>query len=84
MFSEMDADNNANLEMWSSKLVGKYIQTSSGPQLNVNSALVFHESDLPQPYRILKPDSIATMDFRTDRLNVNTDGSYQVKFVTYG
>ncbi|OMJ10632.1 hypothetical protein AYI69_g2050 [Smittium culicis] len=80
----MNSVNTTALDMWSSRLVGLYIQRNKCKSLNVSADKIFYEKDLPDPYRILKPDSIATMDFRFDRLNVNTDFDYKVKFVNYG
>ena len=38
-----------------------------------NSDNVVRESQLPGGTRVLRPDSVATMDYREDRLNLHVD-----------
>ncbi|RCI01188.1 hypothetical protein CU097_014854 [Rhizopus azygosporus] len=40
--------------------------------------------DLPKPNRVLFANSIMTMDYRTDRLNVHVDDNMKVKGVSFG
>lgn len=42
------------------------------------------KSQLPAQTRILHPDSVATMDYRADRLNVHVDASGKVARVVCG
>jgi hypothetical protein len=44
----------------------------------------FAKADLPQQHRVLKPDSMKTMDFQPERLNVHVDDDGTVKNVTKG
>jgi hypothetical protein len=44
----------------------------------------FAKTDLPQQHRVLKPDSMQTMDFQPERLNVHVDEDGTVKKVTKG
>ncbi|KAG9186978.1 hypothetical protein G6011_10086 [Alternaria panax] len=44
----------------------------------------FAKTDLPQQHRVLKPDTMKTMDFKPDRLNVHVDEDGTVKDVTKG
>ncbi|KAJ4343132.1 hypothetical protein N0V95_006747 [Ascochyta clinopodiicola] len=57
---------------WTSKLMGK----SLGDNHNETT---FAKQDLPKEHRVLKPDSMKTMDFKPDRLNIHVgeDGTVQ-------
>lgn len=44
----------------------------------------FAKQDLPKEHRVLKPDSMATMDHKEDRLNIHVDEDGTVKNVRYG
>jgi len=44
----------------------------------------FRASDLPAGTRVLPPNSMMTMDFRPDRLNVHLDGTDTVVKVIMG
>lgn len=44
----------------------------------------FAKTDLPEQHRVLRPDSMKTMDFKPDRLNVHVDEDGTVKDVTHG
>lgn len=44
---------------------------------------VFRRKDLPKLHRVLHPDSMMTMDFRPERLNVRVDGSNKAKSVDF-
>ncbi|PVU86329.1 hypothetical protein BB559_005919 [Furculomyces boomerangus] len=83
-FEKIEQERLKNQEIWSDKLLGKYIQRVGEPQLSIAKADIFNESDLPEPYRILMPDSIATMDFRSNRLNVLLNNSEKVTGVQFG
>ncbi|KAI8941293.1 hypothetical protein NX059_002522 [Plenodomus lindquistii] len=62
---------------WMSKLMGKKL----GDQ---HDEVTFAKSDLPKEHRVLKPDSMSTMDFQPERLNVHVDDDGTVKKVTKG
>ncbi|PVV03301.1 hypothetical protein BB560_002229 [Smittium megazygosporum] len=40
------------------KLIGKYIQTHSGPKPSASADMIVSESDLPNPHRIIPPMSM--------------------------
>lgn len=44
----------------------------------------FAKKDLPEQHRVLQPDSMKTMDFRPERLNIHVDEEGTVKNVQYG
>lgn len=62
---------------WMSKLAGKKL----GEEHNETT---FATTDLPKEHRVLKPDSMKTMDFKPDRMNVHVDEEGVVKNVTHG
>jgi len=62
---------------WMSKLMGKKIGDNHNEQ-------VFAKKDLPAEHRVLGSDSMSTMDFKPDRLNIHTDNDGTVKKVTFG
>ncbi|KAG4066274.1 hypothetical protein HA402_000498 [Bradysia odoriphaga] len=75
-----------NIEEWESKLTGKTIIPIGGQVTNPESQ--FSEEairDGVPAYRILKPDSMVTMDYREDRINVYVnDANNNVERVTIG
>ncbi|KAF1837566.1 hypothetical protein BDW02DRAFT_118443 [Decorospora gaudefroyi] len=62
---------------WMSKLMGKKL----GDQ---HDETTFAKMDLPKEHRVLKPDSMKTMDHKPERLNVHVDEDGTVKKVTHG
>jgi hypothetical protein len=44
----------------------------------------FRERDLPATSRVLPPDSMMTMDYRPDRLNVHLDAGNVVTSINFG
>lgn len=62
---------------WKTKLLGKTIADSHGET-------TFAKTDLPSQHRVLKPDSMKTMDHRPDRLNVHVDDKGVVRDVSHG
>ncbi|CAM0136102.1 hypothetical protein VKS41_005509 [Umbelopsis sp. WA50703] len=71
-----------NTIAWSKKLVGKTF-VDDGAEHNLSEDQVFRRKDLPKLHRVLRPDSMMTMDYRLDRLNVRVDGSNKVKSVDF-
>lgn len=51
---------------------------------NTTLLQTFAKKDLPQEHRILKPDSMKTMDHKPERLNVHVDDDGTVKSITKG
>ncbi|KAH9870647.1 hypothetical protein IAQ61_006125 [Plenodomus lingam] len=49
-----------------------------------NTTQTFAKADLPKEHRVLKPDSMSTMDHKPERLNVHVDEEGTVKKVTHG
>lgn len=44
----------------------------------------FAKQDLPQQHRVLQPDSMKTMDYRPERLNIHVDEEGTVRDVKFG
>ncbi|KAE8152294.1 hypothetical protein BDV25DRAFT_71729 [Aspergillus avenaceus] len=63
---------------WLSKLAGKQITESTS---DVSS---FSKKDLPEPHRIVKPDSMKTMDHKPERMNIHVDENDTVHDITFG
>ncbi|KAI9292435.1 hypothetical protein K502DRAFT_80214 [Neoconidiobolus thromboides FSU 785] len=70
-----------NIEHWEAKLVGR--KFNEGESVSSGSNQVTKQ-DLPDKHRVLKPDSMSTMDFVEDRLNVHIDHENIVTKVRYG
>ncbi|CEG80156.1 hypothetical protein RMATCC62417_14530 [Rhizopus microsporus] len=68
---------------WHEKLVGKYIVEDDAPT-TLSEGEYVRVKDLPKPNRVLFANSIITMDYRTERLNVHVDDNMKVKGVSYG
>ncbi|KAH8727617.1 hypothetical protein GQ44DRAFT_703529 [Phaeosphaeriaceae sp. PMI808] len=62
---------------WLGKLAGKKL----GDQ---HDDITFAKSDLPKEHRILKPDSMKTMDHKPERLNIHVGDDGTVSKVTHG
>lgn len=54
-----------------------------GPKPNPNPNAVVLHSELPEGARIIRPDTMVTMDFRQDRLNLHLDQKDKVVDETY-
>ncbi|KAI9257411.1 hypothetical protein BY458DRAFT_558193 [Sporodiniella umbellata] len=57
---------------WKAKLVGKTC-IEEDEQTTLSEGEFFRRSDLPKPSRVVGPDSLLTMDYRPERLNVQID-----------
>ncbi|KAF2706574.1 hypothetical protein K504DRAFT_458968 [Pleomassaria siparia CBS 279.74] len=62
---------------WESKLMGKRLGDS-------HDEVTFAKSDLPQEHRVIKPDSMSTMDHKPERINIHVDEEGTVKKVVKG
>ncbi|KAG2179066.1 hypothetical protein INT43_001916 [Umbelopsis isabellina] len=71
-----------NTVAWSKKLVGKTF-VDDGAEHNLSEDQVFRRKDLPKMHRVLGPDSMMTMDYRPERLNVRVDDSNKAKSVDF-
>ncbi|ORX57595.1 hypothetical protein DM01DRAFT_1406133 [Hesseltinella vesiculosa] len=68
---------------WKNKLVGKVIlDDTSNTHLPADS--VVRRNELPSLHRVLAPNSVCTMDYRPERLNIRVDDSNKVHAVYYG
>lgn len=52
--------------------------------LTILAEQTFAKQDLPKEHRVLKPDSMSTMDHKPERLNIHVDDDGTVKNVRYG
>lgn len=52
--------------------------------LTISVKQTFAKQDLPKEHRVLKPDSMSTMDHKPERLNIHVDEDGTVKNVRYG
>ncbi|KAF2003306.1 hypothetical protein P154DRAFT_429129 [Amniculicola lignicola CBS 123094] len=64
-------------EDWMGKLAGKKLG-------DMHDEVTFAKQDLPAEHRVLQPDSMKTMDFKPERLNIHVDEEGLVKNVTKG
>ncbi|KAI8081959.1 uncharacterized protein B0P05DRAFT_538790 [Gilbertella persicaria] len=85
-FSKLvDASKNQpnDCDGWRDKLVGKVI-LKDDVETTLSEGEYVRTQDLPKLHRVLPPNSMATMDFRPDRLNVQVDHSMRCTGVNYG
>ena len=68
------------LFMWSQPIYTKYKQGQRADKY----CQTFAKQDLPKEHRVLKPDSMSTMDFKPDRLNIHVSEDGTVQNVRYG
>ncbi|KAI8367642.1 uncharacterized protein BYT42DRAFT_504260 [Radiomyces spectabilis] len=68
---------------WKQKLLGKTI-VKNKDDVHANSENIFLEENLPTLHRVLPPNTMMTMDYRPDRLNVKVDKNMRVLGVHYG
>ncbi|CAO3590925.1 unnamed protein product [Absidia cylindrospora] len=65
------------------QLVGKII-VGDEAVISIPAGKFVRASELPTSHRILGKNSVATMDYRPDRLNIHVDDDKKVKGVNYG
>ncbi|KAI8645077.1 hypothetical protein BD408DRAFT_412209 [Parasitella parasitica] len=68
---------------WRDKLFGKVI-LNDNEETALGADECVRTKDLPNPSRVLRPDSMMTMDYRPERLNIKVDHSMRVTGVNYG
>ncbi|KAI8979768.1 hypothetical protein BDF20DRAFT_819847 [Mycotypha africana] len=68
---------------WRDKLIGKVV-LQDDEETTLNNDEYVRKKDLPKPHRVLAPNSLATMDYRPDRLNIRVDHTMRVTGVNYG
>ncbi|KAI8082852.1 uncharacterized protein BX664DRAFT_339218 [Halteromyces radiatus] len=73
----------ADCDGWRDKLVGKTV-VDDETITSLPEDKIVRKKDLPQFHRVLAPNSIMTMDYRPERLNIHVDANQQVKGVNYG
>ncbi|KAK9454552.1 hypothetical protein V1511DRAFT_511906 [Dipodascopsis uninucleata] len=64
---------------WQKVLVGKKLTDSSSATDDS-----YPKSQLPSPYRVVKPGSMLTMDFRPERLNITLNKEGVIEHVRTG
>ncbi|KAI8139467.1 hypothetical protein BJV82DRAFT_521901 [Fennellomyces sp. T-0311] len=79
----MNNKANSGCDGWRDKLVGKTILRES-EETALSEDQVVRENELPAIRRILPPNSMMTMDFRPERLNIHVDANRKVRSVNYG
>ncbi|KAJ3371073.1 hypothetical protein GGF31_003496 [Allomyces arbusculus] len=72
---------NHDIAFWEQKLVGKTLVRGVSAQATNENQVT--EAELPPVHRILSKNSIMTMDFRTDRLNVYIDDDNKITRVMF-
>jgi hypothetical protein len=65
-----------------SSWIGKTLVRKTEAQAAVDGVVL--ETTIPQPYRVLLPDSMMTMDFNPERINVHVDDSNKIQKVRRG
>ncbi|KAL5120235.1 hypothetical protein ACEQ8H_001793 [Pleosporales sp. CAS-2024a] len=70
-------EGSSSTDDWMTKLMGKKL----GDQ---HDETTFAKMDLPEEHRVLKPDSMSTMDHKPERLNIHVDDEGTVKKVSHG
>lgn len=77
-----------DIKIWNEKLVGKQYggRATSNEQKVIKTfeGDVVYEHQLPSLHRVVTPDSMLTMDYIPDRLNVNIDENSKIYNVRYG
>ncbi|SAM00134.1 hypothetical protein [Absidia glauca] len=68
---------------WRDKLVGKTI-VGDEAVTSLPAGSFVRTKDLPKLHRVLGSNSMMTMDYRPDRLNIHIDDDKKVKGVNYG
>ncbi|EIE80391.1 hypothetical protein RO3G_05096 [Rhizopus delemar RA 99-880] len=71
------------LEFWQDKLLGKIVLQDDKVTTLAEDEYV-RIKDLPKPNRVLSPGSMATRDYREERLNVHVDDDMRVTGLNYG
>ncbi|KAF2866779.1 hypothetical protein BDV95DRAFT_631581 [Massariosphaeria phaeospora] len=62
---------------WMTKLMGKKLGDS-------HDEITFAKEDLPKEHRVLRPDSMKTMDHKPERMNIHVDDDGTVKDIKFG
>ncbi|KAF2639873.1 hypothetical protein P280DRAFT_470476 [Massarina eburnea CBS 473.64] len=73
----IQSEGGAGIDAWTTKLMGKKLGDG-------HNETTFAKQDLPQEHRVIQPDSMSTMDFKPERLNIHVDGEGTVKNVKFG
>ncbi|GAA5808749.1 hypothetical protein MFLAVUS_002144 [Mucor flavus] len=82
-FSFGNNDNSNDCDGWRDKLVGKVI-LNDDEETSLKTDECIRRKELPKPNRVLSPNSIMTMDYRPERLNIHVDHTMRVTGVNYG
>ncbi|MFJ6697635.1 I78 family peptidase inhibitor [Streptomyces sp. NPDC091272] len=60
------------------------VPTGSPDPSGVPAGRLVHERDIPEPYRIVAPDSFVTQEYSPDRLNLYVDDRNTITRVNFG
>ncbi|KAH8555631.1 hypothetical protein BGW37DRAFT_477979 [Umbelopsis sp. PMI_123] len=69
-------------QLWQDKLIGKTL-IENDQATDLSDDQTFLVKNLPQPFRVVKRDSMVTMDFRPERMNVHIDDNNKVTGVYF-
>ncbi|KAI9287491.1 hypothetical protein BC943DRAFT_318208 [Umbelopsis sp. AD052] len=73
---------NEEAQLWQNKLIGKTL-IHDNEETELGEDKIFRAKNLPQPSRVVKPDSFITLDFRPERMNVKVDKDNKITGVHY-
>ncbi|KAJ1504527.1 hypothetical protein HMI56_001587 [Coelomomyces lativittatus] len=76
------ASTTTTLKQWEQKLIGKKYVPSVGTSSSSKNEI--HPSDLPVNSRVIKPDSVVTLDYIPDRLNLRINEGSVISSVFFG
>jgi Peptidase inhibitor I78 family len=81
-------DSDMSLDANKKELVGAYVYNKDSAGMftgeNAKGKKFIKEETFPQPYRIIKPNFMYTMDYNDKRLNVHVDDNFMIKDLKWG
>jgi hypothetical protein len=81
-------DSDMSLDANKKELVGAYVYNKDSADMftgkNAEGKKFIKEEMFPQPFRIIKPNFMYTMDYVKDRLNVHVKEDFMIKDLKWG